>query len=70
MQADSILHSGYFHPVLRAWQSTATSLNASNLMYPIFITDAPDAVEPINSLPGQASFPAPLCSQGLQCAAV
>ncbi|XP_053328449.1 delta-aminolevulinic acid dehydratase [Spea bombifrons] len=56
MQADSILHSGYFHPVLRAWQACATSLDATNLMYPIFVTDSPDAVEVIASLPGQARY--------------
>lgn len=38
MQADSILHSGYFHPVLRSWQCTATTFDASNLIYPIFVT--------------------------------
>lgn len=38
MQADSVLHSGYFHPVLRSWQCTATTFNASNLIYPIFVT--------------------------------
>ncbi|EOA95704.1 Delta-aminolevulinic acid dehydratase, partial [Anas platyrhynchos] len=54
MQADSLLHSGYFHPVLRSWQCTASTFDASNLIYPIFVTDSPDAVEPIASLPGQA----------------
>lgn len=38
MQADSVLHSGYFHPVLRSWQGTATTFDASNLIYPIFVT--------------------------------
>ncbi|KAM8934770.1 delta-aminolevulinic acid dehydratase [Pelodytes ibericus] len=56
MQTDSLLHSGYFHPVLRAWQASATSINATNLMYPIFVTDSPDAVEVIASLPGQARY--------------
>ncbi|OCT65198.1 hypothetical protein XELAEV_18041436mg [Xenopus laevis] len=75
MQVDSILHSGYFHPVLRAWQSTATSLDANNLMYPIFITDNPDAIEDIPSLPGQARYGVnqlegllrPLVDNGLKC---
>ncbi|XP_063289096.1 delta-aminolevulinic acid dehydratase [Pelobates fuscus] len=56
MQAESILHSGYFHPVLRAWQASATSIDATNLMYPIFVTDNADAVEDIPSLPGQARY--------------
>lgn len=38
MQADSLLHSGYFHPVLRSWQCTTTTFDASNLIYPIFVT--------------------------------
>uniref|UniRef100_A0A3P9Q759 porphobilinogen synthase n=1 Tax=Poecilia reticulata TaxID=8081 RepID=A0A3P9Q759_POERE len=51
--AQSVLHSGYFHPTLRYWQSCAADLRPDNLIYPIFITDDPDAVEPIGSLPGQ-----------------
>lgn len=38
MKPQSVLHSGYFHPLLRTWQAAATSLNASNLIYPIFVT--------------------------------
>ncbi|CAM9679846.1 unnamed protein product [Bubo scandiacus] len=75
MQADSLLHSGYFHPVLRSWQCTATTLDASNLIYPIFVTDSPDAVEPIPSLPGQGRYGVnklegmlrPLVGDGLKC---
>ncbi|KAE8582088.1 hypothetical protein XENTR_v10019940 [Xenopus tropicalis] len=75
MQVSSILHSGYFHPVLRAWQCSATSLDANNLMYPIFITDNPDAIEEIPSLPGQARYGVnqlegllrPLVDNGLKC---
>ncbi|XP_010569376.1 PREDICTED: delta-aminolevulinic acid dehydratase isoform X3 [Haliaeetus leucocephalus] len=75
MQADSLLHSGYFHPVLRSWQCTATTFDASNLIYPIFVTDSPDAVEPIPSLPGQARYGVnklegmlrPLVEDGLKC---
>ncbi|MEQ2177645.1 hypothetical protein GOODEAATRI_005662 [Goodea atripinnis] len=36
--AESILHSGYFHPTLRYWQTCATDLRPDNLIYPIFIT--------------------------------
>uniref|UniRef100_A0A8C7F5A0 porphobilinogen synthase n=1 Tax=Oncorhynchus kisutch TaxID=8019 RepID=A0A8C7F5A0_ONCKI len=50
---ESLLHSGYFHPTLRYWQTCASDLRPENLIYPIFITDSPDAVEPIASLPGQ-----------------
>uniref|UniRef100_A0A8B9FN59 Delta-aminolevulinic acid dehydratase n=1 Tax=Amazona collaria TaxID=241587 RepID=A0A8B9FN59_9PSIT len=75
MQADSLLHSGYFHPVLRSWQCTTTTFDASNLIYPIFVTDSPDAVELIPSLPGQARYGVnklegmlrPLVEDGLKC---
>ncbi|XP_041099696.1 delta-aminolevulinic acid dehydratase-like, partial [Polyodon spathula] len=73
--ADSVLHSGYFHPTLRAWQTCSTSFSASSLIYPIFVTDSPDAVEPIASLPGQARYGVnnlegmlrPLVDDGLKC---
>ncbi|BFZ59883.1 Aminolevulinate dehydratase [Saitoella coloradoensis] len=48
----SILHGGYHHPTSRLWQSER-QLTKAALMYPIFITDDPDAEEEIKSLPGQ-----------------
>uniref|UniRef100_A0A671SWC2 Delta-aminolevulinic acid dehydratase n=1 Tax=Sinocyclocheilus anshuiensis TaxID=1608454 RepID=A0A671SWC2_9TELE len=57
---DSVLHSGYFHPTLRYWQTCASDLRPDNLIYPVFITDSPDAVEPIASLPGQTRYPSSL----------
>ncbi|KAG7499383.1 delta-aminolevulinic acid dehydratase [Solea senegalensis] len=73
--AESILHSGYFHPTLRSWQTCAADLRPDNLIYPIFITDSEDAVEPIGSLPGQARYGVnkleemlqPLVANGLKC---
>lgn len=75
MQTEPLLHGGYFHPVLRSWQTSATQFNASNLIYPIFVTDSPDAVEHIASLPGQARYGVnkleerlrPLVDDGLKC---
>uniref|UniRef100_A0A8C5D2E7 Delta-aminolevulinic acid dehydratase n=1 Tax=Gadus morhua TaxID=8049 RepID=A0A8C5D2E7_GADMO len=72
---ESVLHSGYFHPTLRYWQSCAADLRPENLIYPIFITDSEDAVEPIASLPGQARYGVnklegmlkPLVANGLKC---
>nr|ACM09549.1 Delta-aminolevulinic acid dehydratase [Salmo salar] len=72
---DSLLHSGYFHATLRCWQSCASDLRPENLIYPIFVTDSPDAVEPIASLPGQARYGVnklegmlrPLAEKGLKC---
>ncbi|XP_030598461.1 delta-aminolevulinic acid dehydratase isoform X1 [Archocentrus centrarchus] len=73
--AESILHSGYFHPTLRYWQTCIADLRPDNLIYPIFITDSADAVEPIGSLPGQARYGVnklegvlrPLVNNGLKC---
>ncbi|CAH1779424.1 unnamed protein product [Owenia fusiformis] len=56
MTDHTILHSGYHHATLRSWQSIGTEITADNLMFPIFITDTPDAVEEISSLPGQARY--------------
>ncbi|XP_038638160.1 delta-aminolevulinic acid dehydratase [Scyliorhinus canicula] len=75
MEIESLLHSGYSHPLLRAWQSCASTFNANNLIYPIFVTDDINAIEPIVSLPGQARYGVnkleemlkPLVDEGLGC---
>lgn len=46
-----VLHSGYFHPTLRAWQAERP-VTKDMLMYPIFVTDVADAEEDIGSFPG------------------
>ncbi|XP_034230432.1 delta-aminolevulinic acid dehydratase [Thrips palmi] len=51
-----LLHSGYFHPVLRSWQSTNCEISAINLMYPVFIVDDPNAVQPVASMPGVSRY--------------
>lgn len=69
----SILHSGYQHPVTRAWQNQGRNLSKSMFMYPIFITDDADAHVPLASMPGQCrwgvnkleGFLAPLVKKGL-----
>jgi porphobilinogen synthase len=51
------LHSGYQHEVLRQWQSSSCSrLSAYSFIYPIFVTDDPEAEEEIASLPGQKRY--------------
>ncbi|KAB0407520.1 hypothetical protein E2I00_012828 [Balaenoptera physalus] len=78
MQPQSVLHSGYFHPLLRTWQATTASLSASSLIYPIFVTDVPDDKQPIASLPGVARYGVnrleemlkPLVEEGLRCVLV
>lgn len=69
----SILHSGYQHPVTRAWQNQGRNITKSMFMYPIFITDDADAEVPLASMPGQCrwgvnkleGFLAPLVKKGL-----
>lgn len=73
MDISSVLQGGYHHPLARKWQSQR-QLTKSMLMYPIFITDDPDAKVTISSLPGQCrwgvnrleEFLGPLVKKGLQ----
>ena len=50
---DHVLQGGYFHPLLRNWQETNTSVLPETLVYPVFVTDNPEAEEEIPSLPGK-----------------
>ncbi|KAK7692955.1 Aminolevulinate dehydratase [Cerrena zonata] len=73
MDISSVLQGGYQHPLSRKWQAKRT-LTKEMLMYPIFITDDPDAHVDIPSLPGQSrwginkleGFLAPLVKKGLK----
>jgi len=49
---DHVLQGGYFHPLLRNWQEKDTTVMPETLIYPVFVTDDPDAEEEITSLPG------------------
>ncbi|KAH8828547.1 tetrapyrrole biosynthesis, porphobilinogen synthase [Flagelloscypha sp. PMI_526] len=72
MDISSVLQGGYQHPLSRSWQSQRT-LTKSMLMYPIFITDDPDAEVELPTLPGQKrwgvnkleGFLGPLIKKGL-----
>ncbi|KZT19081.1 tetrapyrrole biosynthesis, porphobilinogen synthase [Neolentinus lepideus HHB14362 ss-1] len=72
MDISSILQGGYQHPLSRQWQGRR-ALTKSMLMYPIFITDDPDATVEIKTLPGQRrwgvnkleGFLGPLVQKGL-----
>ncbi|KAL2919329.1 Aminolevulinate dehydratase [Polyrhizophydium stewartii] len=58
-EVSSLLHSGYGHPTLRAWQTTAGGLGAvtkESLVFPIFVHDKPDVKEEIPTLPGQFRY--------------
>ena len=69
----SILQGGYQHPLSRSWQAQRT-LTKNMFMYPIFITDDPEARVEIASLPGQCrwgvnkleDFLGPLVKKGLR----
>ncbi|PAA84921.1 hypothetical protein BOX15_Mlig008943g3 [Macrostomum lignano] len=47
------LHSSYGHPVLRHWAANINAFSTYTFVYPVFISDNPDANEEIASLPGQ-----------------
>ncbi|CDQ92211.1 unnamed protein product [Oncorhynchus mykiss] len=47
---ESLLHSGYFHPTLRYWQTCASDLRPENLIYPIFITTGVKSFSLMNPL--------------------
>jgi len=74
MDISSILQGGYAHPVSRKWQ-TKCQLTKSMFMYPIFISDDPNASVEVASLPGQRrwginkleGFIGPLVTKGLEC---
>ncbi|XP_066584872.1 endoplasmic reticulum chaperone BiP [Prorops nasuta] len=73
-EAKHILHSSFFHPVLRQLQCSNTEISAFNLMYPLFIVDEEDAKDPIHSMPGVYRYGInwlqktlePLVAKGLQ----
>ncbi|XP_065067895.1 delta-aminolevulinic acid dehydratase-like [Rhopilema esculentum] len=68
------LHSGYFHETLRDWQSVGSTIDASQLIYPLFISSNDSTKEEITSMPGQyrlgldhlKDIVAPLVSKGLK----
>ncbi|XP_064616566.1 delta-aminolevulinic acid dehydratase-like [Liolophura sinensis] len=70
-----MLHSSYHHPLLREWQAGNTSITADRLVYPIFITDDANGVQPVASMPGQCRYGinklrqvlSPLVDKGLKC---
>ncbi|TIA92784.1 hypothetical protein E3P81_01210 [Wallemia ichthyophaga] len=73
MEISSCLQGGYHKPLSRQWQNQGKSLDKSMFMYPIFITDDPQASDEITSLPNQRrwgvnrleGFLRPLISKGL-----
>ena len=52
-ELSSLLHSGYQHPVSRAWQSFSPTITPQSLLYPIFVHDLPNDMVEISRMPGQ-----------------
>jgi len=50
------LHSAIFHPTLRKWQESNVDIRPHNLMYPIFIVEDDNAIQPIASMPGVSRY--------------
>ncbi|XP_037933912.1 delta-aminolevulinic acid dehydratase-like [Teleopsis dalmanni] len=46
------LHSGIHHATLRSLQECGCEITPHNLMYPLFLINQDDAVEPVGSMPG------------------
>lgn len=76
MEANHILHSGYFNETLRSWHGSNTLLHINQLIYPVFVTDlVPDeSSEEIPNFPEQRRYGvnalidhvSPLVSKGLK----
>ncbi|KAJ8978003.1 hypothetical protein NQ317_004548 [Molorchus minor] len=51
-----ILQSSIFNQTLRDWHGLQSELTSKNLMYPVFIVEDDEAVQPISSMPGISRF--------------
>jgi porphobilinogen synthase len=58
MKANHVLHSGYFNETLRSWHTSNSSINISQLIYPVFVTDlvSDDSSEEIPNFPEQRRY--------------
>ncbi|CAG9865545.1 unnamed protein product [Phyllotreta striolata] len=63
---ENILHSGMFHPTLRTWQGLQCNIGPENFMYPVFIVEENNAIQPIDSMPGISRFGVDSLKQHLQ----
>ncbi|KAJ8961027.1 hypothetical protein NQ314_006009 [Rhamnusium bicolor] len=51
-----ILQSGIFNQTLREWHGLKCDITPINLMYPVFLVEDDDAIQPINSMPGVSRY--------------
>lgn len=56
MENSSYLHGAMSNETLRAWQSINCDISPKNLMYPIFLVENDDDMQPIKSMPGVARY--------------
>ena len=56
VESQHVLHSSIFNQTLRDWQTLKTEITPRNLMYPVFIIENDDSVEPIASMPGVSRY--------------
>ncbi|XP_028162244.1 delta-aminolevulinic acid dehydratase isoform X3 [Ostrinia furnacalis] len=51
LSPEHVLQGGYFHATLRKLQEPNTSIEPHNIMYPVFLLEDDDAVQPVSSMP-------------------
>ncbi|KAL4703767.1 hypothetical protein ACJJTC_002902 [Scirpophaga incertulas] len=51
LSPDHVLQGGYFHATLRKLQERNTTIEPHNIMYPVFLLENDDAVQPVASMP-------------------
>nr|XP_023015281.1 heat shock 70 kDa protein cognate 3 isoform X3 [Leptinotarsa decemlineata] len=51
-----IMQSGIMNPTLREWQGCNSQITTGNFMYPVFIIEKDDEIQPISSMPGINRF--------------
>ncbi|KAJ2946714.1 hypothetical protein O0L34_g12772 [Tuta absoluta] len=51
LSPEHVLQGGYFHSTLRKLQEPNTSIEPHNIMYPVFLLENEDAIQPVSSMP-------------------
>ncbi|XP_038208546.1 delta-aminolevulinic acid dehydratase [Zerene cesonia] len=51
LSPEHVLQGGYFHATLRKLQEPNTSIEPHNIMYPVFLLEDEDALQPVSSMP-------------------
>lgn len=56
MSAEHVLQGGFHHPTLRTLQERDTTIRPENLMYPVFLLEDDDAIQPVGSMPNVSRY--------------